>query len=444
MKAEHILAAANAAPPAPFVSVPIDDLARIVPEPQAYWWHDYTPAGEVTLLGAHGGTGKSFIALQLGVSVALGLPLFGAATRRGRVALFSGEDPADVLRRRLHHVCRAMGVSVAELGDRLHILDATAGDPVLYRETNAGGTRGGTSTATYDLLSEFVESNRIDVLIVDNASDTFDASENDRARVRAYMRWLAQLARPHRAVLLLAHVDKGTSRGDRSGTESYSGSTAWHNSARSRLFLSRDKDGGLLLEHQKSTHGPMREPLRLTWPKDGIPQADEPESGFLQHIRDGTNLKAVLKLIHEFTERGEHVGAATTSRTHAGKLLRGQSGFPAKLQDRELFDLLRTAERKGFIERASVRSKGRGHAVETWQVTPRGVEFARIAPTAPTCADFEVGASPEGAPTAPTSVRGVWGEGGRAQVGAPNPPDDAPPGVSGEVGAPEVGAGATP
>ena len=422
-----------------FVVVPVADLAHIEPEPPSYWWDGYLPAGVVTLLGAHGGTGKSTLGLMLGVCIAQELPLFGVATRRGRVAFFSGEDGAGLMRYRLHWICCKMGVNLADL-DGLHILDATEGEPTLFHEVGAAGRRQGITTPSYDALRRYVEEHDIDVLIVDNASDAFDASEIDRAKVRGFMRALASIVQARAgAVLLLAHVDKGTSRGERSGTESYSGSTAWHNSARSRLYLTRDKDGGLLLEHQKANLGSMREPLRLAWPQGGIPQVDVPMNGFVQHIADGVNTKAVLKMIHEFTERGEHIGAATTSRAHAGKLLRGQPGFPAKLQDRELFDLLRAAERRSLIERVSVRSKGRGHSVETWQVTARGLKTAGIAPTAPTCADFEVGALAEGAPTAPTSVRGVWGEMADAEVGAePGGDADAPNSADAEVGAEHV------
>jgi hypothetical protein len=55
-------------------------------------------------------------------------------------------------------------------------------------------------------------------------------------------------------------VDKNTSRNKKAdGGEGYSGSTAWHNSARSRLFMTRGDDGLLTLEHQKSNLGKRRE-----------------------------------------------------------------------------------------------------------------------------------------------------------------------------------------
>jgi Mrp family chromosome partitioning ATPase len=406
-----------------FVVVPVADLTDTEVAPPGWWWDGYLPAGVVTLLGAHGGTGKSTVALMLAVSVALGKPLFGVGTRRGTVAYFSAEDGADLMRHRLRWLCRGLGVDVADVAERLHILDAvTEGDPALFHEVGAGGRRQGLTTPTYTALQAYVVAHDIDVLIVDNASDTFDGSEIDRAKVRGFMRALARIAQARGgAVLLLAHVDKSTSRGERNGTEGYSGSTAWHNSARSRLYLSRDKDGALLLEHQKHNLGMLREPLRLLWLEGGIPQADEPVSGFMQHIKDGTATKALLKLVHEFTQRGESVSSATSSRTHAGKLLRKEAGFPPRLTDPELFDLLRQAERRGWVERDTYRGTDRKER-ERWLVTEKGAAEAGIAATAATAATSGSGASgasgASAAATAATSLPGGVGERARTEVTA--------------------------
>ena len=114
---------------------------------------------------------------------------------------------------------------------------------------------------------------RAGLVIVDNASDAFAGDEIQRRQVRAFMRALTCIARLNdAAVLLLAHVDKATSRtGRSSGGEGYSGSTAWHNSARSRLFMSRTESGALTLEHQKSNLGRLREPLSLSWRDGSLP-----------------------------------------------------------------------------------------------------------------------------------------------------------------------------
>ncbi len=297
-----------------------------------------------------------------------------------------------------------------DLDGRLHILYATSGHPTLYTETQAGGVKAGRTTPTYQALADVMQETQAGLLVVDNASDTFAASEIDRARVREFMRSLARIAQEHRAgVLLLAHINKLKARGLDASAENYSGSTAWHNSARSRLALTRT-DGGLTLTHEKANLGPMRDPLLIAWPKGGVMHVEESPTGMMAVIVDRNETKALLRLIHEFTERGECVSTATTSRTHAGKLLRREPGYPKGLDDGRLFDLLRAAERKRWIERVNRRGENR-HQRECWDVTPLGRQEAGIAPTAPTAEVNALdAASAEAAPTAPTSALGGVGE----------------------------------
>jgi putative DNA primase/helicase len=426
---ECLLAGATE-PPTPnpagelFNVVPVADLAHVQPEAPAYWWAGYLPAGVVTLLGAHGGVGKSTLALMLLVCVAAGRELFGKPVRQGVALYFSGEDPASLVRYRLHTICRAMGVDPASLTGRLHILDATAGEPVLFHEATAQRSRVGATTPTYAALAEYIEAHGVDVLVVDNASDAFDASEIARSMVRAFMRALARIAQARGgAVLLLAHVDKATARGLASGADAYSGSTAWHNSARSRLYLRRDADGSLMLEHQKlNVGGKPCDPLRLIWPEGGIPVLDAEPSGIVGAINERNHLRAVLKLIQEFTERGEPVSTATTSRTHAGRLLRGQPGFPQRLTDPALFDMLRQAERRELLKREHYRTATRKPG-ERWLLTLSGMAEVGIAPTAPTAPTSAVGApSAEGAEACADCADFVAGGTGgkeRTQVAAP-------------------------
>lgn len=366
----------SAAPP--FALVPIADLAHVAPEPPSYAWEGLVPFQHVTVWTGHGGGGKSTAAKMLCVAACTGHPLFGIPTAHCKAAFFSAEDGANLLSYRLLHICRGMGVDIADLDGRMFILDATANDPTLYAEVTIAGRREGATTRTYDALCEFVRQNGIRLLIVDNASDAYDASEIERAKVRGFMRSLAKLARElDAAVILLAHVDKNTSRGLQTGAEGYSGSTAWHNSARSRLFMSRDKDGAVLIEQQKHNLGPLHEPLRLVWPKDGLLQLEEPFGPVVQGIADRGHERAILRLIVEFSARGEHVSTATTSRSHAGKLLRREPSFPSRMTDSEVFDILRRSERAGNLERATYKGTDRKER-ERWEVTDAGYAFAGL------------------------------------------------------------------
>jgi hypothetical protein len=408
----------GAARPPPFVRV---DLAAFdmeaEPTPQPWPWDGYMPPDNVTILGGHGGAGKSAIGLMLAACATAGRPCLGQATLQSNVCFFSGEDPADIVRRRLAKIIRKLELPAAQVLQRLHVLDATEGDPALYVESRIRDQMIGGTTRTYDDLRAYVEQNDIRLLIVDNASDCFDGSEIRRASVRAFMRSLAQLVRGRGgAVLLLVHVDKSTARG--LSSESYSGSTAWHNSARSRLYLKQDRPGQLELTHEKCNLGPRLPALALEWPTDGLPGVPEQLSPVVQGIQGRNDVKAVLTLIHEFTERGEFVSPEPNSRANAHVLLSSQRGFPASLKrSAETQDLVRDAQRDGLLQRATYKGADRKPR-ERWDLTDKGRAAIGVAASAASAASSVLAAGEtrrnEPAASAASSPLGGVGESPRA------------------------------
>lgn len=422
-------AVAAEGPPAPAWSVvPVDDLDTAELEPQGWFWDHYIPARELTLLGAHGGTGKSMFALMLAVCVALGIPFLGVPTRRAPVVFFSAEDDAPILRRRLSAILRSLGVASSGLGDWLRVIDATTVPAELAEMVSSLGSDGVVSPARMQLTSIGADLRDLisgigsaPLLIVDNASDTYGGNEIVRPEVRGFIRALLKMVRPlGGAVVLLAHLDKASAKGG--GGESYSGSTAWHNSARSRLTMARDKtDDSVSLTHEKSNHGPRRDPMRLVSGPDGVLTSQQGQGDPGAGLLASSSTKALLRLIEAFTARGEFVSTATTSPTHAGKLLRQSPDFPARLPNPQVFELLRAAEDRGWVRRVQYAGPNR-HPRERWQVTTAGCAMAGLAPTAPTAPTSALNAPSAGgaasAPTAPTSARGGVGGCERAEVGA--------------------------
>ena len=389
------LAGSSQRPPgitALFKPVELSDIEQAAPAPLAYWWGQYMAAGVVTILGAHGGIGKSMLALMLGVCIALGRPFLGLPTKLGRVLFYSAEDGEDMVRGRLQWICFCMNIDPCELVGRLHVLDAASGAPVLFHEVMLAGSRQGLTTPSFTALADYIEEHTIDVALIDNASDVYDASEIERAKVSAFMRALTMLAQKRGlGLMLLMHVDKGTSRGERAGSEGYSGSTGWHNKARSRLFLSRDKDGSLLLEHQKNNLGKLCEPLRLVWPEHGLPQVDEPVSGVVQRISEQNDIRTLLRLLDDANGRGEFVSTSRTSPANVARALAGEPGLPRR-KPAELLTLMRDAERAELVKREAYRSSNR-KPMERWAITPKGCTFiGKAAPSAPTAPTYEGGA----------------------------------------------------
>ena len=240
---------------------PIDwgQLSQSEPAPAVFRLEGWMPARTTTLLAANGGVGKSNLSLQLAASLALGRPFLGIDTAPSRVLVLSAEDETRTVHFRLGNICTDLGASLAQLEGRLVAYDLTQADCVLWRE--------GVPTARMQWLADVVERHQAEVVIIDNASDVFTANENDRAEVRGFMRCLNAIAlHSGAAVLLLAHVDKASVRmGAGIDTNStFSGSTAWNNSARSRWAMTRDGENKVVtLRHEKCNFGPLQEPINL-------------------------------------------------------------------------------------------------------------------------------------------------------------------------------------
>jgi len=370
----------SAAPQLPARATPVN-LADVMIDaaPPRFVTDAILPACTTTLLGAHGGTGKSMLALQWSVAVVLGLPFFGTPTEQQRVLFYSAEDNADVIRWRLRKICKQQNIEPSTLADRLLVLDATEIDATLYAED--ARTRVAGTTTSYDQLLGAAHAHKAGMIIIDNASDIFGANENERSKVRGLVRSLNTMAKQTgAAVLLLSHVDKQTAKGGGASSEGYSGSTAWHNSVRSRLFLS-ERDGRLELQHQKSNHTRRADPMHVAFDNEGVLvpaiHGIGASTAPMQQLDDA---HAVLTLIHEFTQRGESIPTAPSANGNARRLLSGQPTFPIRWRTGHgLFDALRDAERQGLIHRVVYRTHDR-KARERWQVSEQFIHCASIAP----------------------------------------------------------------
>jgi len=371
--------------------VSIRDIFTNPSEPPKFLIEDLVPEKLLTLLAAHGGTGKSMLALQMAVCLAMNISFMGKKTVQSRVIFYSAEDSTQVVRHRLAKICRIKDLNPEILAENLKILDAT-NNPCLYSENTAN--KNTQETAGCLGLGAQLRNFNADVLIVDNTSDTFDANENNRAHVRGFLRKLLQLVEDKNiAVLLLAHVDKQTAKGEMN-TQGYSGSTAFHNSARSRLYLISDESNRLILKHQKSNHGKISEDIVMIWSSDGILIETAPVSA--QVTRD-----AILCLIKKYTERGNYVSTAPTSPSNPFKILRNDPDFPFSIRNsQELRKLLDKAEDDGLLQRRSIKAKRPGETREIFDLSPTALTMLAQVST-------------EGTNLTPRSVRstttGVWG-----------------------------------
>jgi RecA-family ATPase len=235
-------------------------------------WHvvDFIPARTVTILAGDGGTGKSLAALQLAVATARGTPWLGQATTEGCAVFISAEDERDELHRRLAAVAVAEGFPLADL-DKLTCLSLAAADALMSVPEGAGKTM--KETPLFRKIEEWLSIHKPAVTVLDTLADLFGGDEINRGQARQFIGQLRGLALKHgTTIILLAHPSlSGMARGDGN-----SGSTAWNNSVRSRLYMRRaiSEDGAeadpdaRTLEVMKANYGRIGLSLSLRY-RDG-------------------------------------------------------------------------------------------------------------------------------------------------------------------------------
>ncbi len=233
--------------------------------PRLWQYPGLIPANTVTLLTGDGGVGKSTLALQACASTVLGTPWIGQEPRAGNAMYLSAEDDRDELHRRIADIATFYGRPLASMTG-LKLLPLVDGEAVLATAAPHGDQI--VTTPLWDELRALAAEWEPRLIVLDASADVFAINENSRPQVRHAVGLLRSLAiQTGAAVTLLAHPSL---QGLASGS-GYSGSTAWNNSVRSRLYLSKPKadDGGQAapdirtLGLMKANYGPSGSEFRL-------------------------------------------------------------------------------------------------------------------------------------------------------------------------------------
>lgn len=301
-----------------FTIVSLGDLASARTEPVRCAIEPIIPIGVVTLLGSHGGAGKTMLSLILGAHVALGMQWGAYGINQGRVLFVSMEDTGARIKSTLSRICNHYWLDPRAVAENFTIIDGTATDAALATElTDFSGKRLIATSAYAELLTLAAG---FDLVIIDNASDAFDGNENERRQVRKFVRgMLGRIAGEHDcAVLLLAHIDKAAAKFGGKGN-AYSGSTAWHNSARSRLALIDHEKTGLELVHEKHNRTRKAQPQPLKWTDHGMlvpadASAKEDTSEADARIANDDD-EAVFDALKAAIESGHPITTAITGNT---------------------------------------------------------------------------------------------------------------------------------
>jgi len=328
------------------------------------------PRREPTLLGGHGGMGKSALALTIGAHVVCGRKWGPFATIQSPVAYFSFEDEADTMRYRLRRIVEQYGLDGATVASSLNLFDLSQAEAPLAVELNNMGVRQLASTATMGQIEAAAKGSGL--IVIDGVSDAFDGNENERRQVRRFVRWLANIARGHDAgLVLLAHIDKAAAKGFGAGNN-YSGSTAWHNSVRSRLALTKETDGPIVLEHEKANFGALAESVRLVFTEHGVlvPMDAHAKTGTSE--TQSADDDAVLAAIRYGIGAGMTVPAATSGSGTTWHALSPMPELPPELQAKagkaRVLASAARLERSGCITRETYQDSYRNKR-QRWALT---------------------------------------------------------------------------
>jgi hypothetical protein len=287
-------------------SQPIDWRALADKEPPPRQWAitGWLGFGHVTLLVGAGGIGKTLLAQQVSSCLALAKNFIDEIREPRRVLMWCCEDDHDELWRRQQAIAAWMGVGLDAFAENLHIV-ARHGLDNAVATTEFGRLM---LTPLLRELHQQAEDLSADVVILDNAAQIFGGSENDRHQVTAFVNALHG-ALPGCAILLLAHPA-------RSAGSEFSGSSAWENTARTRLYL-----GDRLPDEKADPDAPSAEDVRFLARRKAnysvkdyrrftfrdhvlVPEAIEAAGGMVGALRDQAADRIVLEGLTKLRARG--------------------------------------------------------------------------------------------------------------------------------------------
>jgi hypothetical protein len=205
------------------------------------WSHD-----AVGIVGGEPKCCKSFLALDLAVAVAAGVPCLRhfAVPDPGRVLLYAAEDAHPIVRRRLEGIAAAAGVDLRDLD--IQVITA----PTLRLDLSADR----------QALQEAVAKLQPRLLILDPFVRLHRIDENASGEVAPLLAYLRELQRRHDlAVVVVHHAKKGA--GNVRAGQALRGSSEFHAWGDSNLYLRRNGDAlTLAIEHRAA---PTLKPMKV-------------------------------------------------------------------------------------------------------------------------------------------------------------------------------------
>ena len=297
--------------------------------PQTQWlvqdlWTDQA----VGILGGEPKCCKSFLALDIAVSVASGTACLRqfAVRRSGPVLLFPAEDSLAVVRQRLEGIAAAAKAPFASLP--VQVITA----PSLRLDTPADRQR----------LTQTIQEQRPVLLILDPLIRLHRLDENDATQIAALLSYLRDLQRQFQLAVLLVHHARKDSHSSRPG-QALRGSSELHGWGDSNLYMRRKGAQLTLSTEHRAAPSQDHLPLQLAQTGSGV-ALQVMERSALEPEPDPTPTQRVRQALTQFQEpipvqqlqklcgiRTAKICSALAQLTAQGQVIRDARGYQLKL-----------------------------------------------------------------------------------------------------------------
>ena len=283
----------------------------------------------VGILGGEPKCCKSFLALDLAVSVASGAPCLRrfAVQRTGPVLLFPAEDSLAVVRQRLEGICSAASVSFQSLA--VEVITA----PTLRLDAPKDRER----------LSNTVQALKPCLLILDPLIRLHRLDENDASQIAALLSYLRQLQRAFHVAVLVVHHARKDANATRPG-QALRGSSELHGWGDSNLYMRRRGAQLTLSTEHRAAASQDHIPLQLTQAGSALALCVATDSSIAEPDSEPSALQRVQQILAGLDEpvtvqqlrklcglRTATVCSCLTQLAQAGVVTRHSKGYQLTL-----------------------------------------------------------------------------------------------------------------
>jgi len=188
----------------------LSGFAGIIHEPDDPIIGPLEPGLLAKLIGVPG-IGKSAAGLHMGVATAGGCPFAGLnVPRPQRVLIYTPEDPAKQIARRLYAACRELGADEATVNRNLVVASFRRGGPLLKKAENGGQELSDLG----EELRDAIRDHGARLVIFDPLVEIHAAPESDNGEMHAVFSAFRDLAHNNKCAILITHHVTKDSKGN--------------------------------------------------------------------------------------------------------------------------------------------------------------------------------------------------------------------------------------